>query len=356
MKKVLKILAVIAIAVLLILLNHYRKTKTEIEKLDNILVENGEKIAKNSDNSLIFNINASEITGYGGETPLRIEVDKNGKISSVQLLDNNETPAFVKRLIDKGFFNSWNGMTIEDAVNSDVDAISGSTMTTSAVIKTLKSDLKRRIEEGQFIAQISTEKIQWLSWVKNVASLLVLLFGLASFLLPSKFRKYRYILLGLSVIVLGFWQGRYLSITYFFNSAVNGVHLAAWVMLIMAVLALLLPIFTKKAFYCTYICPFGALQELSGKIPVKKKLILPQKITKYLKWLQPTLFVVILGLLFTNILSDFVNFEPFAAFLLDLHLWIPMIIAGTMLVISVFLPKFWCKYLCPTGFLLEWVR
>ncbi|GHV34175.1 hypothetical protein FACS1894178_1170 [Bacteroidia bacterium] len=356
MKKALKILAVIAIAVLLILLNHYRETKIEIEKIDNILVECNNKVAKDSDNSLIFNTNVNGITGYGGETPLCIKVDKNGKIVSVQLLDNSETPAFVKRLTEKGFFNSWNGMTIEEAINSDVDAVSGSTMTTSSVIQTLKSDLKRRVEEGQFAAQITADKVQWLSWVKNIASLLILLFGLASFFLPSKFRKYRYILLGLSVIVLGFWQGRYLSITYFFNSAVNGVNLAAWIMLTMAALALLLPIFTKKAFYCSYICPFGALQELAGKILVKKKLRIPQQIAKYLKWLQPALFIVILGLLFTNILSDFVNFEPFAAFLLDLNLWIPMIIAGTMLVISVFLPKFWCKYLCPTGFLLEWIR
>jgi len=82
------------------------------------------------------------VTGYAGATPLRIVLDENGKIKEVKLLENNDTPRFVQRVADGGLFEAWNGMTVEEALKANVDAVSGATFTSSGV----KDSLKARLE------------------------------------------------------------------------------------------------------------------------------------------------------------------------------------------------------------------
>jgi uncharacterized protein with FMN-binding domain len=295
--------------------------------------------------------------GYGGTTPLAVSLDANEKIVGVELLENSETPGFVNRIIKLGFFDSWNGMTVNQVLNSHIDAVAGATMTSSAVMKTLKADLQKRVENGELKGEVEKVKpaIDWKVWLKDIISLCVIIFALLSFFF-KKMKKFRYLLLAINVIILGFWQGRYLSASFFFNSAINVFSVSIGILALMSLLALLLPLFTGKSFYCYYLCPFGSLQELVAKIPPKKKYSFPFKINKYLKWLQPTIFVIILILLFTNVVTDFMDFEPFAGFSLDIDYTIPLIIAGISLLISVFIPRFWCRYCCPTGFITNFLK
>ena len=65
-----------------------------------------------------------------------------GKIIEVRVLNNQETPGFLNRVINAGFLNSWNGLTAEEALNKEVDAVSGATFSSNGI----KNSLKARLE------------------------------------------------------------------------------------------------------------------------------------------------------------------------------------------------------------------
>lgn len=85
------------------------------------------------------------VMGYAGATPLRIVLDENSNIKEVKLLENEETPRFVQRVAEGGLFDAWNGMTVDEALKAQVDAVSGATYTSNGV----KGSLKARLEAYQ---------------------------------------------------------------------------------------------------------------------------------------------------------------------------------------------------------------
>lgn len=82
------------------------------------------------------------INGFNGPTPLQIALDNSGKIIEVRVLDNDETPNFLKRVTDAGYLNSWNGLTVEEALNKEMDAVSGATYSSRGIQNSLKARLE----------------------------------------------------------------------------------------------------------------------------------------------------------------------------------------------------------------------
>jgi len=85
---------------------------------------------------------SDSVMGYAGATPLRIVLDENNRIKEVKLLVNDETPRFVQRVVDGGLFEAWNGMTVDQALQASVDAVSGATYTSNGVVESLKVRLE----------------------------------------------------------------------------------------------------------------------------------------------------------------------------------------------------------------------
>ena len=85
---------------------------------------------------------SDEIKGFNGPTPLQIALDEKGKIIEVRVLSNNETPSFLNKVINAGFLDSWNGLTIEEALNKEVDAVSGATYSSNGIQQSLKARLE----------------------------------------------------------------------------------------------------------------------------------------------------------------------------------------------------------------------
>lgn len=82
------------------------------------------------------------IKGFNGPTPLLIALDAEGRINNVVLLENQETPNFAKRVVDGGLYQAWNGLTVDEALDKQVDAVSGATYTSNGVKKSLIARLK----------------------------------------------------------------------------------------------------------------------------------------------------------------------------------------------------------------------
>lgn len=288
-----------------------------------------------------------DILGYGGPTPLQIAVSPEKKILNVALLpENDETPGYLEWVVENGIFESWNGLTVAEAVGKKVDVASGATMSSEAIIETMQHRLAM-LNNSSF-----DKPFDWMKLWSNMAILLVLAFAMYSYFSPKKTKNLRLLLLSLSTLVLGLWQGKMLSLASDYNWLTNGINWAAsWTLILILGISIVLPLISGKSFYCTYLCPYGALQELIGKI-TKRKLVIPEKLRTLLVRLRPVYLILIVAALLTGLPVDLANFEPFSAFAIQSASIIVLVLAGFFLGISVFVSRPWCKYFCPTGTIL----
>lgn len=294
---------------------------------------------------------ADDIIGYAGEVPVVIAVCNNDVIKGVRLQANYETPHFIKKINRKSFFNSWDKMTVQEALTADVDVVSGASMTTRAVKKGVQLRLSNYLE-----TKLAKSDIDWMAILAYSGSLFVVIFALLSFIYPKSFAKKRIYLLIASVLILGFWQGEFISLALMYGWMLNGISITSKiVMLAIVVLSFIIPLFTNKAFYCSYVCPYGAAQELTSKLN-KRKLKLPAKFMKYFKYTKMILFYAIVLAVVLRFEFDLSEFEPFSAFLYTIASPVVIILATVFLIISIFIPKAWCHYFCPTGYLLDIFR
>lgn len=310
---------------------------------------------KNAENETVGSVLLSspysdDIKGYAGPTPLLIALDKEGKIMQVRILANRETPGFLKSMTNAGFFESWNGLTVDEALQKNVDAVSGATYSSRGIQNSLKARLA--VVSRQSVAEATDNSALW----PNLCILLVVVMALVCFFIPQKTKTLRLITLLLSILILGFWRDAMMSLYLFYGWLTNGLSLATeWVLVLITLLAVMLPLFTGKAFYCTYLCPMGALQEMVGKA-CKKKVKMSNKLVTILLIIRKLYLLVILVLLALGIITNLVFFEPFSVFSVRSLTVFSVVFAVIILAASLFINRAWCRFLCPTGLLFDLVR
>ena len=115
-------------------------------------------------------------------------------------------------------------------------------------------------------------------------------------------------------------------------------------------------IFWGRGAYCGWLCPFGALQELTNQIG--RKLGIPQWT---LPWglherLWPVKYMIFLGLFGVSLASIeqaevYAEVEPFktAIVLNFVRAWPFVAYAAALLIAGLFVERFFCRYLCPLG-------
>ncbi len=89
---------------------------------------------------------------------------------------------------------------------------------------------------------------------------------------------------------------------------------------------------------------------------VKKKLALPAAVRPLLRRSRSVFTGTLLLLIFCGLQIDLSSAEPFTLF--SRQAAAPLVIAGAslFLILNLVLPRAWCRFLCPTGYLLEWLR
>lgn len=290
-----------------------------------------------------------KIIGYAGPTPLEIHIQDN-KITRIIALENQETPEFYGAVINSPLFKNYYGLTLEQASQLDVDAVTGATFTSTAMIKNINEGVKYALNEADIPAKIIENKRE-VDW-KFVVTIIIILSG-SIIPLFLKNRQYRNCQLILNVILLGFWGGTFISysqmMSYFTNGITNVLLIPAALMLVSA---FIYPFFGKPNHYCNWICPYGSLQELLGKCcPVKLKI--PQKVNRLLMHFRDILWFALMWLLWTGLWFDWMEYEPFAAFFFRDASAITLSIAGAFLLLSLFVQRPYCRFVCPTGTLFK---
>lgn len=80
------------------------------------------------------------IIGYNGPTPLEISVYE-GVITKIKALPNVESPRYLKLVLDSGLLQQFVGKTVQEAREMQVDAVSGATFTSEAMLENIRLGL-----------------------------------------------------------------------------------------------------------------------------------------------------------------------------------------------------------------------
>ena len=325
-------------------MGHELKPKVETAKS----VEN-DTVRTLADGSMVINTTSlgADIQGYAGKVPLEITV-KDGKVMNVKALDNAETPDFFE--LASALLSKWNGKTIDEALATKVDAVSGATFSSKAIIE----NVQRGLQYAQ--SQQTETSVSGLgafdASAKNIIGLIVVLMA-AILPLFVKNRKYHLCQLVLNVVVLGFWCGAFISYTSLIGYMAHGVNvLAVIIPVIMLITAFVYPLFVKKAYYCTHICPFGSLQQVAGKC-VKYKVRLNPKTLHRLDLFRQILWAALMLCIWSGVWADWTDYEPFSAFIFQSASWVVIALAAVVVLLSLVVTRPYCRFVCPVGSLLK---
>ena len=288
---------------------------------------------------------ADSIGGFGGNLRVVTGISPEGKIAGTELGENYESYGFIERIRNAGFFEKWNNKSIEEAAKAEVDTISGATMSTRAIKSMVALNLAK-YSGSEFQANSAETEPLWL----EIVVFLLLAYSLFAFFFPQKTAKFRIFHLIALAAVLGFIGGSALSFESFKNWLVSG-NIALIPAVILAI-ALIIPMISGRNFYCTFVCPFGAMQELFGRIPLPKKNF-PAKFMKGVSIFKVVLLVAVYVLMIFKVVTDLTVAEPFSAFKFNAAALPSLVIAASFLIVSLFVNRPWCRFFCPTGTLLN---
>ena len=302
---------------------------------------------------------AKDVQGYGGPVPLKIHIGKDGKLTAIEAEPNAESPSFFDRA--KELFSRWQGKTIDEAMAEDVDAVSGATFSSKAIIRNVQRGLAYAKQHGladggKGAQKESAERTVATGWtLGSIVALIAVLLGAIVPPLPI-YRRLHLVQLVVNVVVLGLWTGTFVSYTLFLRLFAGGVSLSAIgtlaAPLLMLIVALLYPLAGRSGHYCAHVCPFGSAQELAGKLSRRKLRITPH-VLRVLTALRNLLWGVLMALLLTGTCSAWIDYELFTAFIYSsASVWV-IVLAVLFLVLSVWVPRPYCRFVCPTGALMK---
>ena len=99
---------------------------------------------------------AKKVIGYNGPTPLNITI-KKGKITKIEVLDNEESPRYLDKAKAK-VFPQFIGKTVSEALKVKADIASGATYTSNALIENIRLGLQQAQKNAVKPAKKATKK------------------------------------------------------------------------------------------------------------------------------------------------------------------------------------------------------
>lgn len=180
---------------------------------------------------------------------------------------------------------------------------------------------------------------------------------------PDMYKKFRIVYLCFTLFWLGGYLGAQLSVVNvltFTNALIHGFD---WSYFLMDPMIFMLwcatafgALLWNRGSFCGWLCPFGALQELTNGIAKKlgvKQIKLPFKIHERMTALKYIIFLLLFGfsLYDLGLAEHLAEIEPFktSIILKFQRAWPYVAFALSMVAIGLFIERFYCRYLCPLG-------
>lgn len=300
---------------------------------------------------------AERIIGYCGITDTLVALDHEGRVLGFKIRHSEDTKTHVGDVMaDRHFRKTWNQMTWDQVAGMDlkkagVEGVSGATMTSLAVAEGIVH--RFRVAQGE----LRPQPVRWGTRDIGLAVVLALAMWL-SFTKAEGRERWRRWFQWLVIGYVGFLNGDLLAQSLFAGWAKSGI---AWRMapglVLFAAAAVLVPWASRRPLYCQQLCPHGALQEVISRwAPDRWRWTVPAALDRALRWLPGALLFGVLFVVMLPLDFDLASLEPFDAYVIRSAGVATILLAVAGLVAAMFVPKAYCKYGCPTGALLEFVR
>ena len=300
---------------------------------------------------------ADNVRGYRGPTEslIAVAVDRQA-ILGVRLRSSFDTPEYVDRVReDAAFLDLLAKSRVEDWPTIDfrqagIEGVSGATQTSFAVAEGLRQ---------RFAADAAQTSVPSAPLVtgRNICLMILAIGGLVVSLTPLRMsRRFLTAWHVIAVCLLGIWFGDLLSLATFAGWGRHGISLsAAPGMALLGAVALLTPWSTRRNVYCQHLCPHGIVQGWLGRF---RRCHVPVS-AKWRSWLGrvPAGLLIAAFIVAVAIPAfDLTMLEPFDAWVLKGAATVSAAIAVIGLGASIFIPQAYCRFGCPTGALLKFVR
>ncbi len=94
----------------------------------------------------------TQAIGYGGPIDILVGLGPDHTLRGIRIISQQETPGLGARIVETGFLDQYVGLAVDDlALRKDggsVDAITGATISSTAVTDRLREAILEMIEEG----------------------------------------------------------------------------------------------------------------------------------------------------------------------------------------------------------------
>ncbi|MHC4875440.1 MAG: FMN-binding protein [Planctomycetota bacterium] len=320
---------------------------------------------------------ADAIIGYQGPTDTLVGLNPDGRVVGIRVRKSFDNEPYVGYIRDEDYFlNLFNGKSLQDLAGLDlfeerVEGVSGATMTSLAVAEGLvktagllhELQLERELptdaaaEDSELSIASSTHRQALTLSLVDVSSIVVT--GLAALLALTRLRSrplLRAVFQVVLVVWLGFWCGSLTSLATLFGWAQSGVPWQfALGLTVVTAAALLCPAVSRTQLYCHHLCPHGALQQLvRNRLPFAWQP--DRRLRAVLQLLPFGLLVWAILLTLLGLPYSLVDLEAFDAYVLRAAGIATLTIFVVGLLASLVTPMAYCRFGCPTGAVLEFVR
>ncbi|MDP2167301.1 MAG: 4Fe-4S binding protein [Thermodesulfovibrionales bacterium] len=293
------------------------------------------------------------IRGYAGPVKTLISLSPDGRIHGIRILEHKETPNFVHRMETPEFLRQFLGKSINDPfeVDKDIDAISRATVSVEALSKTVRESSRKIASEAMGLEVVSREKAGRFN-LKWAAYCLLFLLSLAGYFITrgsKRFLRLRDISLVLGIGLVGLWLSTPFSILHIFNLLL--LRPSSDMLWYAIVISAVLSVGIAGRFYCGWLCPFGALSEFLGRVPLRKWEI-PLETDDRWRGAKYFLFGLVIAAVFITGRPGFGNYETYVTLFSFHGNALAWGLVALSLLLNLRLQRFWCRYLCPVAALM----
>ncbi len=292
--------------------------------------------------------------GYGGAITVAVGASPAGTIESAAFLEYKDTPDLLRTT--KQLLASFLGRAIGApfVIGKDVDAVTGATFSTRGIAEATRAALARLPETATRIAAsvdggATREEIVFGG--PEISLLLLMAAGAlcrnGTLLRGRKLKLFRAATLLFSLATLGFLFNRPWVIAFPIQLLAGDwpswrTHLSGYLLF-----GYLLVAFnrTGKNPYCPWLCPFGAAQDLVGRIGGASKRRIPH--TLLFAWVKRILLwlAVLLGLLYRS--PGAASYEIFGTAFRGAGSGFQIAILVVVVAVAIFVARPFCHWVCP---------
>lgn len=303
---------------------------------------------KNSD----YYVSIATENSFGGPLTVASIITSEGKVKSVDILNHSDTPAYIQKLKNAGYFRQFLRKEVDflPVKDKNWDAVSGATLSSNAIMRA-NTRASHLIAERYF--ERTTEPLaSTINYtVTHLLLALLIACSVANIWLKNQTLKLVYVLA--STAVIGFMANQMISVSNFSAVMMGFIpslseNLGLWILLGSTLLAIVL---LGKNIYCGNICPFHGVQYLLHKISNLNLPLFPA-VLKHAHYIPKVGLWAGLMVGFLTINPSAGSYEPFSMIFSLQGEGIQWFILPSILIGAFFIPDMFCRFFCPAGEML----